>query len=100
MEIEVIAYTTKLNLNIQQAIPCGLIVNEIVTNTVKYAFPNQQKGKVFLTLKEVDHQVYLTLGDNGIGLADGFIIENADSLGLQLIESLVEQIDGSIEVDR
>ena len=100
LKIDVVADASKLSLNIQQAIPCGLIVNEIITNTVKYAFNNQQTGKVFLTLKEINNQIYLTLGDNGVGLADDFVIEDAESLGLQLVESLVEQLDGSMEVER
>lgn len=87
-----------MKINIQQAIPCGLIVNEIITNSVKYAFRDMNKGEISLAIRYDDNNVYLEIGDNGVGLPEGFIIENANSLGLQLVVALVDQLDGTLEI--
>jgi PAS domain S-box-containing protein len=88
-----------VELNLDQAIPCGLIINELITNSMKYAFNTQTKGIIFLNLKERHEMIELTVGDNGIGLPDGFDYLQTDSLGLQLVVTLVEQLDGEIKVD-
>jgi PAS domain S-box-containing protein len=75
----------KVVLNLDQAIPCGLIVNELVSNALK--------------LEEIDKMVFLHVADTGIGLPDGIDFRNTDSLGLQLVVTLVEQLEGEIELD-
>ena len=88
-------------LGIDKAIPCGLIVNELVTNSLKHAFPDGRKGEVVVNVcPYVDHQMLLSVRDNGIGMPNDLDIRNTHSLGLQLICTLSDQIDGSIEVDR
>ena len=88
-----------INVDINTAIPLGLIINELVTNSVKYAFP-QSKGTIKIKLKSSPDQLELTIADNGVGLPDDLDYKNTDSLGLQLVYDLVRQIDGENELDR
>lgn len=95
-----IAVTYEINdleMSLDNAIPCGLIVNELVSNALKYAFPNQQKGEVIIELKEDRDEKILIVRDNGVGLNDKLNFRETDSLGLQLVVTLVQQIDGEIE---
>ena len=86
-------------LGIDEAIPCGLIVNELVTNSLKYAFPDGRKGKLEVRLDmDEDHQLTFTVGDNGVGLPPGVDYLNTETLGLQLVSLLVKQIKGRIEL--
>jgi PAS domain S-box-containing protein len=89
----------KVVLNLDQAIPCGLIVNELVSNALKYAFPGGSEGDISIKLEEIDKMVFLHVADTGIGLPDGIDFRNTDSLGLQLVVTLVEQLEGEIELD-
>lgn len=86
-------------LGIDQAIPCGLIVNEIISNALKYAFVDRRDGNIRLSLKVYDEKVKLRIGDDGAGLPVGFDYRQAESLGLQLVHTLIEQLDGTIELD-
>lgn len=88
-----------IKMGIETAIPLGLIINELVTNSVKYAFP-QSKGTISIKLKSLTEQMELTIADDGIGLPKDIDIENTKTLGLQLVNSLTDQIDGEIELDR
>jgi PAS domain S-box-containing protein len=88
-----------INVDINTAIPLGLIINELVTNSVKYAFP-QSKGIIKIKLKSSPDQLELTIADNGVGLPDDLDYKNTDSIGLQLVYDLVRQIDGENELDR
>lgn len=88
------------NLDIRQAIPCGLIVNELVTNCLKHAFPEGRNGTVTVSLDCSQGRCSLMVHDNGVGLPPGFDWEQAESLGLQLVQVLIEQLDGAIRVDR
>ncbi|WP_321421270.1 PAS domain S-box protein [uncultured Methanobacterium sp.] len=88
-----------VNLNIDTAIPLGLIINELVTNSVKHAFP-QGEGTISIKLKSLPEQMELTVADNGIGLPVNIDIQNPKTLGLQLVKSLTEQLDGDIRVER
>lgn len=86
-------------LSLDQAIPCGLIVNELVSNALKYAFENRNTGEIIITLEENKKKVKLVIADNGIGLPPGLDYENTESLGLQLVYTLAEQLDANIEVE-
>jgi PAS domain S-box-containing protein len=90
---------SKVDLVLDQAIPCGLLVNELITNSLKYAFPDGRSGEIAIILKEVKNNIHLSISDNGVGLPPEFDILNSDTLGLQLVSTLVEQLDGEIEVD-
>jgi PAS domain S-box-containing protein len=89
----------EINLNIDTAIPLGLIVNELVTNSVKHAFP-QSEGTIIIKLKSLDEQMELTIADNGIGLSKDLDLEKTETLGIKIVNSLVNQIDGKIKLDR
>jgi PAS domain S-box-containing protein len=87
-------------LNIETSIPCGLIVSELVSNSLKHAFPKGVKGKIRLSLKSVGDKFELIVSDNGIGFPKDLDFRNTGSLGLQLVNSLVNQIDGEISLDK
>ena len=87
-------------IGIDAAVPCGLIVNELVSNSLKHAFPNGQGGEIKISLHTDDADVItLVVGDNGVGLPNGLDFRKSDSLGLQLVMSLISQLSGSIDVD-
>jgi two-component system CheB/CheR fusion protein len=88
-------------LNIDTVIPCGLIVNELVSNSLKHAFPGDRKGEVYVGINSNgDGQYVLIVGDNGVGFPEDLDFRSTKSLGLQLVLMLVEQIEGKIELDR
>jgi two-component sensor histidine kinase len=81
------------------AMPCGLLINEIVSNCYKYAFPDGRKGEITISFrKKSDKQELMIIEDNGIGLPQNFQIDSSDSLGMQLIQALTSQLDGNIKV--
>lgn len=88
-------------LSLDQAIPCGLIINELVSNALKYAFPdNYRSSEITVGLHQVDGELELTIQDNGIGLPQNLNWQNAQSLGLSLVSALAtEQLDGTLVVD-
>lgn len=88
----------KIYLVLDQAIPCGLIVNELVSNALKYAFPDNQSGEITMKLKEVEGKINLSIADNGIGLPEDLDVKNSESLGLQLVYTLADQLDADIQV--
>jgi len=91
----------KLFLSLDTSIPCGLIVNELVANALKYAFPNSKKGNIFISLKRKEEgSNLLIIEDDGIGMPENLNIEETESLGLQLVMTLVDQIDGSLTLER
>jgi PAS domain S-box-containing protein len=89
-----------IEMNMETAIPCGLIINELVTNSIKYSFPGDREGEVRVSLKNMGEQFVLIISDNGIGLPEDLDFQSTESLGLQLVNSLTDQLDGEIEVDK
>jgi two-component sensor histidine kinase len=97
----------KLNLDIQNvflnldlAIPCGLIINEIVSNALKYAFVEKsQDGEIAIVMKSDGENLSSRIGDNGIGLPKEVDFRNTESLGLQLVVTLTDQLNGEISID-
>jgi PAS domain S-box-containing protein len=88
-------------LDIGSAIPSGLIVSELVLNALKHAFPEDVKGKIDVAFHAgKNRQCTLTVKDNGVGLPEDLDIDAVDTLGLQLVRALVEQLEGNIEVVR
>ncbi|BCL37465.1 PAS domain S-box protein [Nostoc sp. MS1] len=91
---------SQITLNVDQAIACGLIINELLTNSLKHAFP-QRKGKIKIDLQKVDENIEMTIQDNGVGLPDNLDWRYTDSLGLSLVYDLVtEQLEGTVSVVR
>ncbi len=90
-----------VELTIDTAIPCGLIINELVSNALKHAFPENQGGKICVNLLHSNrNHVILSISDNGIGLGSDFDLLNTSSLGLQLVYRLTQQLEGSIELNQ
>ncbi|MBN4006875.1 PAS domain S-box protein [Nostoc sp. LPT] len=90
-----------VSLNVDQAIACGLVINELISNALKHAFPNQQVGKISIALHNTGNSIEMTIRDNGIGLPDNLDWRNTDSLGLSLVHDLVtEQLEGDITLKR
>jgi two-component sensor histidine kinase len=86
-------------LAVDKAIPCGLILNELITNALKHAFPDNRRGVVRVELrKEGAGDVLLAVGDDGVGVPPNFEPSRSPTLGLQLIATLVKQLDGQLEV--
>jgi two-component sensor histidine kinase len=88
-------------LSIETAVPCGLIVNELLSNALKHAFPGDRKGKISVHLNEHgDGPISMSVRDDGIGLPAAFDFDRTETLGLQLVQALVRQIDGRITIER
>ncbi|MBI3511665.1 MAG: PAS domain S-box protein [Bacteroidetes bacterium] len=88
-----------IKLHLDTAIPCGLIINELLSNSLKYAFADGRKGKISINIKQEEEHVTMVIADNGIGLPPKIDFRKTESLGLQLVVSLVEQINGKIKSD-
>ena len=91
-----------VSLDASQAVPCGLLVNELVSNCLKHAFPGGRTGEVRVELQSVDGgpAVRLRVADNGVGLPADFDLRQLKSLGLQLVSDLVGQLQGRLEIGR
>jgi two-component sensor histidine kinase len=88
-------------LDVNKATPCGLILNELLCNALKHAFPAGRSGEIGIDLRvDAAQQVTLVVSDTGIGLPTELDFPNAESLGLQLISMLTEQLDGTLVLDR
>lgn len=88
-------------MNIDNAIPCGLIINELVSNSLKHAFPNGRNGEICVEMNITgNRKTVLTVSDDGIGLPENLDIQHIDSLGLRMVANLTNQLRGSIEIDR
>lgn len=87
-------------LNLDLSIPCGLIMNELVSNALKYAFEGGREGTVFIKLKKEKGKIRMVVADNGKGIPENIDFRNTETLGLQLVTTLTEQINGSISMDR
>jgi PAS domain S-box-containing protein len=86
-------------LSIDRAIPCGLIVNELVSNALKYAFPGDRAGNITVSMHREGGEYTLTVGDDGVGLPSHVDYRNTASLGLQLVNLLVTQLDGDLTMN-
>ncbi|MDP2216579.1 MAG: histidine kinase dimerization/phosphoacceptor domain -containing protein [Methanolobus sp.] len=87
-------------LSIDQVLPLGMIINELVSNSLKYAFPEGEGGEITVTIEEQDKDILLQIKDNGVGFPEDIDIENNDSLGLKLVMILVKQLEGTIKIER
>ena len=89
-----------ISLNIDTAIPCGLLINELVSNALKHAFKHQPKGQIKVQLQPGQNkQLCLTVSDNGVGFPHDLDFRNTESLGLQLVCTLTEQLEGTVEMN-
>lgn len=99
--IDMVVDVEDVSLNIETAIPCGLIINEIVANSLKYAFPDHRSGqiKIILTV-DGDNKINLIVSDTGIGFPEGIDVETTNTFGMQLIKYLSKQLKARIKLDR
>ena len=89
----------KVNLGLDKAIQCGLIINELVSNAIKHAFPDNRQGCIEVKFSENANKEYeLIVKDNGVGLKQGIDIFENDTLGILLVKTIVEQIEGKLQV--
>ena len=89
-----------IRLDMNTAVPCGLIINELIANSLKHAFPTGH-GEISVDLhSDGDDMVALTVSDNGGGFPEDLDFRKTDSLGLQLVTTLTKQLGGTIELDR
>ncbi len=90
-----------ITIDIDTGISCGLILNELVSNALKHAFPEGTGGEIQITAREnPSGQLCLSVSDNGVGLPEGFELSSSQSLGLKLVETLSRQLNGVIKIDR
>jgi two-component sensor histidine kinase len=90
-----------IHLPINAAIPCGLLINELISNCLKHAFPQERRGRIDISfVHQPDNYVVLTVADNGVGIAEDFELAETTSLGLQLVFLLADQLHGSMTVHR
>ena len=89
-----------VSITIDKAVPCGLIVNEVFTNALKYAFRNRSGGTVRVDLRREEDEVLLAIKDDGEGLPPDLVPETVDTLGMQLISILSDQLEAKMEMDR
>jgi len=87
-------------INIDTAVPLGLMINEILTNAYKHAFSEKTKGQVFVSLMDLDRGCILKISDNGKGLPENFENLNQKSMGMELIYILAEQLDASLKIEK
>jgi len=97
--IQIILDIKNITVDINTAIPLGLIINELISNSLKYAFPEGRSGKITVSIQRVDATMTLIYSDNGVGLPPGFDWRNTQTLGLRLITALVDQLNGTVELD-
>lgn len=91
---------TEVFLDLDRSIPLGLCINELITNSLKHAFPNGKKGLIEISLKIENNSLHISICDDGIGISNNVVLEQLPSLGMQLVFSLIEQLNGTIELDR
>jgi PAS domain S-box-containing protein len=89
-----------VNMEIDTAIPLGLLINELVANSLNYAFPNSQKGQITVDLHRNEDKFMLIVSDDGIGIPDNVDFRKSETLGFQLVNNLVNQLDGAIELHK
>lgn len=88
-------------IGIDDAVPCGLVINELITNALKYAFPDSKGGEITVAFKILENgKTFLMVKDNGIGFPEDFNIDESESMGMKLITTLVQQLEGKIDIER
>jgi two-component sensor histidine kinase len=90
-----------IRLSVNTAVPCGLIVNELVTNSIKHAFAKGQKGRLKVEVRSApENRLALLVEDDGRGLPEHIRLEDAKSLGLTIVRTLAKQLGGTVDVQR
>lgn len=95
MEVDV----ENISININQAVPCALLLNELLTNAYKHAFEDRENGKISISIRESGNMISVRITDNGVGLPEGFKQNQNASLGMNLIETLAKQIEAELKYE-
>lgn len=90
----------EVRLGVDRAIPCGLIANELLTNSLKHGFKGRERGTVRVELRRDGAQVRMTIADDGVGLPQDVDMRTSRTLGMELVETFVEQLQGRLELSR
>jgi len=96
-EISCTVTTEERNFNIDTAIPLGLILTELLSNSYKYAFKDRSEGKINISITKADDRFFLLYSDDGIGLPDNVQFEDSSTLGLELVSMLTKQLGGTVK---
>ncbi|HEY6613568.1 MAG TPA: sensor histidine kinase, partial [Vicinamibacterales bacterium] len=99
-DIILAVHTEDIPLDVDAAISCGLIVNELVSNSLKHAFPDRRKGQVEVTLRSAATDVVLEVADNGVGVPATLDFRSPSTLGLKLVAIFTEQLGGTMDLTR
>jgi PAS domain S-box-containing protein len=101
LKIELKTDIDNVSLGVNTAIPCGLIINELISNSLKHAFPEGNEGEIRVAMFTNDKaEIELTVSDNGVGIPENLDLRNTDSLGLTLVNALAAQLRGTIDLNR
>ena len=97
-QVKLILDIQDLNLDVDTVVPIGLIVNELISNSLKYAFPNNGSGTINVSLREIENQLILKVHDDGIGITDEQRKQMGDSFGYQLVSMLNDQLQAELNI--
>ncbi|NVB83488.1 MAG: histidine kinase, partial [Kofleriaceae bacterium] len=98
-EIHFSSSTENVCLDIDRAIPCGLIVNELITNALTHAFPGDRSGNIRVTIVQSDDTMTLTVTDDGVGMPADFEVSGRKSFGLAITRTLTAQLGGTLDIE-
>jgi len=98
MEVSLETELDPIALNINQAIPCSLLINELIVNAYKHAFRNRNKGGIWVKMNQDNHQINLTVCDDGVGIPEDFNRKAENSLGMSIIDTLVKQLNAEMNI--
>ena len=99
-KIHLLMEVDDVKLSIDESVPCGLLINEIITNSIKHAFPGDRKGEIRIEMSEIGNQIKLKIVDNGVGLLDNIVPNNQDTFGFLLIYTLSEQLEAKMKIKK
>ena len=81
-----------------RAVSLALTIGELLTNAIKYAFKGQDQNQIAITVSATEHEFYIAISDNGIGVPDGFNMAESTGFGMRIVDSLVNQLSGSLSM--
>ena len=100
-DLDIFVDIPEVKVGIDTAIPCGLIINELVSNSLKHAFPDNKPGEIRIKFnKNASNEFELVIQDNGVGISPEIDLKHSETLGLELVSSLVQQLDGSLKIEK
>ena len=89
---------TDVDIEMDRAVSLALTIGELLTNAIKYAFKGQDQNQIAITVSATEHEFYIAISDNGIGVPDGFNMAESTGFGMRIVDSLVNQLSGSLSM--